>query len=83
LLARMTCVPDNESVLTITASVVSVDPVETATVPAPVIEATWELMKKVTVQLSCVSEGVPRTRSISTYASQNGIQNYIMSTNSN
>jgi len=41
------------------------------------------VMKKVTVQLSWVSEGVPRTRSISTYASQNGIQNYIMSTNSN
>ena len=40
-------------------------------------------IKKVTVQLNWVSEGVPRTRSISTYASQNGIQNYIMSTNSN
>jgi prepilin-type N-terminal cleavage/methylation domain-containing protein len=40
------------------------------------------VMKKITVQLSWVSEGVPRSRSISTYASQNGIQNYIMSTNS-
>jgi Tfp pilus assembly protein PilE len=41
------------------------------------------VMKKITVQLNWVSEGVPRTRIISTYASQNGIQNYIMSTNSN
>ena len=41
------------------------------------------VMKKITVQLNWVSEGVPRSRSISTYASQNGIQNYIMSTNSN
>lgn len=40
-------------------------------------------MEKVTVQLSWVSEGVPRSRSISTYVSRNGIQNYIMSTNSN
>jgi len=40
-------------------------------------------MKKITVQLNWVSEGTPRTRSISTYASQNGIQNYIVSTNSN
>jgi prepilin-type N-terminal cleavage/methylation domain-containing protein len=41
------------------------------------------VMKKITVQLNWVSEGVARSRSISTYASQNGIQNYIMSTNSN
>ena len=40
-------------------------------------------MGEITVQLSWVSEGVPRTRSISTYASMNGIQNYIVSTNSN
>jgi type II secretory pathway pseudopilin PulG len=38
-------------------------------------------MKKVTIQLNWVSEGVPRSRSISTYAAQNGIQNYIVSTN--
>jgi len=41
------------------------------------------VMKKITVQLNWTSEGVPRSRSISTYASQNGIQNYIISTNSN
>lgn len=40
-------------------------------------------MKKVTVTLNWVSSGVPRSRTISTYAAKNGIQNYIVSTNSN
>ena len=40
-------------------------------------------MSKITVQLNWISEGVPRTRSITTFASMNGIQNYIVSTNSN
>jgi len=38
-------------------------------------------IKKVTVQLRWVSEGVPRSRTISTYAAKGGIQNYIVSTN--
>ena len=40
-------------------------------------------MKRVTVQLTWVSEGATRTRSVTSYASKNGIQNYIVSTNSN
>ena len=40
-------------------------------------------VKKVTVQLNWTSGGVSRFRSISTYAARNGIQNYIVSTNSN
>jgi hypothetical protein len=38
-------------------------------------------MKTVTVQLDWVSSNVHRTRSLTTYAARNGIQNYVISTN--
>ena len=38
-------------------------------------------MKKITVQLDWNSSNVHRTRSLTTYAARNGIQNYVISTN--
>lgn len=44
--------------------------------PAPVSESYSDTLRQVTATLTWVSSGVPRARSITTFVSQNGIQNY-------
>lgn len=44
--------------------------------PAPVTESYSNTLRQVTATISWVSSGVPRSRSITTFVSQNGILNY-------
>jgi Tfp pilus assembly protein PilV len=45
-------------------------------VPAPLTESYSNTLRQVTVTLSWLSGGVPRTRSMTTFVAQNGIQTY-------
>jgi len=47
-----------------------------AITPAPVTESYSNTLRQVTVSLAWVSGGVPRSRSLTTFVSQNGIQTY-------
>ena len=44
--------------------------------PAPVTESYSNTLRQVTVSLAWVSGGVPRSRSLTTFVSQNGIQTF-------
>jgi hypothetical protein len=45
-------------------------------VPAPITESYSNTLRQVTATLTWVSSGIPRSRSMTTFVSQNGIQNY-------
>ena len=44
---------------------------------APVADAYKTNMKQFTVTLNWTNSGIPRTRTLTTYVSQNGLQNYV------